>query len=138
MKEQTNGQAIGVLGFCYGTWLFSKASATGDVDFACAVGCHPATILESAAFSGSELDLLNNLKQPTLFLWAVNDSEIFKEGGEGKAALEKSGGGVEEYNDMIHGWVSRGDVADPAVKAGVEKAMNSIIQFFGEKMPPVE
>jgi dienelactone hydrolase len=138
VTEKTGKQAMGVLGFCYGTWLLSKTSSEGDIDFACAVGCHPATVLEQAAFGGSEIDMLNDLKQPTLFLWAGNDSEIFKEGGCGRAALEKSGGGVEEYNDMVHGWVSRGDVSDPSVKTGVEMAINSIIKFFGEKMPVVE
>ena len=106
LSEQTNGQAIGVLGFCYGTWLFSKTSSCGDVDFACAVGCHPATILEGAAFGRNEQEMLDKLKQPTLFLWAGNDSDIYKEGGAGRVALEKSGGKVEEYNDMVHGWVS--------------------------------
>merc|ERR1712124_77364 len=36
----------GVLGFCFGSWLLSKVSAEGDVDFDCAVGCHPTTVLE--------------------------------------------------------------------------------------------
>lgn len=135
LKEKTGDQAMGVVGFCFGTWLLSKASSTGDADFACAVGCHPATGLESGVFGGSEVDMLNSLKQPTLFLWAGNDSNIFLEDGEGKAALEKSGGGVIEFNDMVHGWVSRGDVADENVKAGFEKAVDNIVSFFEEKMP---
>lgn len=138
LQEKTGGQAIGVLGFCFGTWLLSKASSTGDVDFACAVGCHPATALESGVFGGSEVDMLNGLKQPTLFLWAGNDSEIFTKDGEGKAALEKSGGGVVEFEDMLHGWVSRGDVGDAVVKADVEKAVDNICSFFEANMPKIE
>jgi dienelactone hydrolase len=135
LKEKSNGQAIGVLGFCYGTWLLSKASATGDVDFSCAVGCHPATILEQAVYGGNEVELMNNLKQPTKFLWAGNDSEQYIKDGACKKALEKTGGGVVEYADMLHGWVSRGDVSDEKVKMGVEKAINDIMDFFEEKMP---
>jgi len=135
LKEETGGQSMGVLGFCYGTWLLSKASSTGDVDFACAVGCHPATVLEEAVFGNSEEEMMNGLKQPTKFLWAGNDSEAYLKDGACKAALEKSGGGVVEYGDMLHGWVSRGDIADEKVKEGVEKAMNDIMGFFADNMP---
>ena len=134
LKEQTSGQSVGVLGFCYGTWLLSKSSFMGDVDFACAVGCHPATALEGV-LGGDEIAMMQGLKQPTLFLSAGNDSDIYKEGGAGKAALEKSGGGVEEFNNMVHGWVSRGDVKDQGVQAGVTRAIHSIVKFFAGKMP---
>lgn len=134
LKEKTSEQAIGVLGFCFGTWLLSKTSSIGDVDFACAVGCHPATALEGL-FGGDEIAMMQSLKQPTKFLWAGNDSEIYTKDGTGKTALEKSGGGVVEFPEMLHGWVSRGDVSDERVKRDVEKAINEITSFFDEKMP---
>jgi dienelactone hydrolase len=137
LTEKTGGQAIGVVGFCFGTWLLSKSSSVGDVDFSCAVGCHPATMLEKAIFGGDEDEMLNNLKQPTKFLWAGNDSDIYQAGGAGKAFLEKSGGGVEEYPDMLHGWVSRGDVADEKVLRDVKKALDTMLGFFAENMPKV-
>jgi dienelactone hydrolase len=134
-EKNTTNAPLGVLGFCYGTWLLSKASSTGDVDFDCAVGCHPATVLEKAVFGGDEDQMLNDLKQPTLFLWAGNDSDIYtKDDGSGKVALKKTGGDVEEFSDQLHGWVSRGDVADDTVKAGVEKALKSITDFFSKNM----
>ena len=135
LSEKTGGQPIGVLGFCFGTWLLSKASSTGDVDFCCAVGCHPATALEKAVYGGNEVDMMNALKQPTLFLWAGNDSEEYVKDGACKAALEKSGGGVVEYRDMLHGWVSRGDTSDEKIKAAVEKAITDLMGFFDHKMP---
>jgi dienelactone hydrolase len=138
LREKTNGGSIGVLGFCYGAWLLSKASSTGDVEFQCAVGCHPATVLEEAVFGNDQLAMLQSLCQPTMFLCAGNDSPIFVNDGAGKAALESTGGGVVEYGDMLHGWVSRGDVSDPKVKIGVEKAINDIIGFFANNMPKVE
>lgn len=135
LNEKTGSQPIGVLGFCFGTWLLSKASSTGDVKFACAVGCHPATVLEKAVFGGDEEAMMNELKQPTLFLWAGNDSTDYTGDGPLKKALEKSGGGVTEYTEMLHGWVSRGDVSDPAVKRDFEKSLNEITSFFADKMP---
>lgn len=134
LKEKDEAGKLGVLGFCYGTWLLSKVSSTGDVDFDCAVGCHPATVIENAVFGRDEAAMLNDLKQPTAFLKAGNDSDIYTKEGTGKASIEKSGGRMYEFPDMLHGWVSRGDVADEAVKAGVTTAMKNITDFFAEHM----
>jgi len=134
LKEKEPEKPLGVLGFCYGSWLLSKVSSTGDVDFDCAVGCHPTTILENAVFGRDENAMMDALKQPTSFLWAGNDSDSYTGEGACKKAIEKTGGKVHEFPDMLHGWVSRGDVADPAVKAGVETAMTSICEFFAANM----
>ena len=128
LKSKAPDVPVMVLGFCFGTWLLSKASA--DFDFVAAVGCHPATVLESAVHNGDELAMLKALRQPTLFLWAGNDSKTFVGDGEGKKALEASGGGVDLYPDMLHGWVSRGDVGDAAVKRDFKRAMEMITGFL--------
>mmetsp|Transcript_20326 Transcript_20326/g.42352 ORF Transcript_20326/g.42352 Transcript_20326/m.42352 type:complete len:133 (+) Transcript_20326:305-703(+) len=57
---------LGVIGYCFGSWLLSKASSTGDVDFDCAIGCHPATVLETAVFGGDEETTMDGLRQPSL------------------------------------------------------------------------
>jgi dienelactone hydrolase len=137
--KKTNGQPLGVVGICYGSWLLAKASAMGDIDFCCAIGYHPSTRLE-AFFGGDETAMLKDgIKMPTKFLTAGNDSDIYNnKDGMGKAALEKSGGGVVEFPDMLHGWVSRGDVADEKAKRDVQRAMDLTIEFFAVKMPKVE
>jgi dienelactone hydrolase len=124
------GGKVGVLGFCFGTWATCKASAEGDIDIDCAVGCHPTTLLESAVFGRDEDAMMASLKQPTTMLWAGNDSDSYTGEGANKIAIEKSGGKVHEFTDMLHGWVSRGDVADAAVKAGVESAVTIIKETF--------
>uniref|UniRef100_A0A7S4AXH4 Dienelactone hydrolase domain-containing protein n=1 Tax=Pseudo-nitzschia australis TaxID=44445 RepID=A0A7S4AXH4_9STRA len=134
LEEKSPKEPLGVLGFCFGQWLQCKASSTGDVNFACAVGCHPTSVLENAVFGRDEVAMMNGLKQPTLALWAKNDAETYTGEGSCKKAIEKSGGKVEEFPDMLHGWVSRGCVADPAVKAGVESAVDMIKAFFDEHM----
>ena len=130
LKAKAPSQKLGALGFCFGTWLSCKTSSTGDVDFDVAVGCHPTTILEKAVFGGDEEAMMDSLKQPTVMLWAGNDSPDYTGDGANKIAIEKSGGKVVEYNDMLHGWVSRGDVADESVKAGVESALGHIKEAF--------
>ena len=126
-------KSLGAIGFCFGTWVTSKANAMGDVDFTCSVGYHPSTRLEGF-HGGDEIQLLNSLKMPTLFMWAGNDSEVFLENKPGRDALEKTGGGVLEFSDMLHGWVSRGDVANDLVKRDVEKALNSTFEFLEKHM----
>lgn len=150
LKETTGGnQPLGVLGFCFGTWALSKTSAMGDVDFACGVGCHPATALEGL-YGGDEVAMMNSVKMPIKFLWAgkyysavcitftAPESEktmhltivrsrnqatirTFTRKGGGQGGLGKAGGSVEEYTEMLHGWVSRGDMADEKVKRDVER-----------------
>lgn len=128
--KKSGATKVGVLGFCYGTWAFSKASSEGDIDVDCAVGCHPTTVLEQAVFERDETAMMAALKQPTTILWAGNDSEAYTGEGSNKKAIEATGGTVHEFTDMLHGWVSRGDVAEPAVKAGVESALTIIKDTF--------
>lgn len=118
-------------GFCFGTWALSKASSTGDCNFDGLVAFHPATVLENAVFGRDEGEMMNGLKQPSLFMWAGNDHESYTGDGTNKTAVEASGGKVIEFADQLHGWVSRGDVADAEVKAGVEKALTDMKEFYG-------
>jgi len=135
-KTRTNEkqQPLGCLGFCFGNWLMSKAQSVGDISFTCGVGCHPSTVLENMA-GGSELEMLRSIQVPWLFLAAKNDAETFKnKDGAGRAALEATGGGVIDFDDMVHGWVSRGDASKKHVARDVEKAMSDILDFFEKKM----
>jgi len=134
LKETEPDQKIGVMGFCYGTWLMCKASSTGDISFDCGVGCHPTTILEKAVFGRDEEAMMDALKQPTTILWAGNDVDTYTGEGSNKKAIEKTGGKVHEFPDMQHGWVSRGCISDAAVKAGVETAMTNIKEFLETHM----
>ena len=134
--KQLDNLPVGALGFCFGTWLMTKTVVAGSFPFQAMVGCHPATIIESAIHGGDEAELLEAAqpKAPILFLCAGNDSDVFHENKPGRQALEKSGGGVIEYPDMVHGWVSRGDTSDEKVKKNMEKAMSEAVEFFKNKL----
>lgn len=132
LQKKHPGLPIAVVGFCYGVWLLSKSSQ--DNTFCCGVGCHPATILETAVFGRDEVAMLQALPMPTKFLWAGNDSDIFIKDGAGKKALEATGGGVEEFPDMLHGWVSRGDMSDEKVKRDVDRALQTMTSFLEQHL----
>ncbi len=53
---------------------------------------------------------------PVLLMPAGNDGETLKPGGECAAAVEARGGASVVYPDMSHGFASRGDVKDAAVR----------------------
>lgn len=129
LKEANPEGKVHGIGFCFGTWAIGKACSTG-VAFDSAVWCHPTSILEKAVFGGDEAALLGSIKVPTLVCWAGNDDAAYTKDGANQKAIEATGGRVEEFADQLHGWVSRGDVSDPTVKAGVEKALNDTKAFL--------
>jgi dienelactone hydrolase len=89
LKEKEPDKKLGVMGFCFGTWLMCKASATGDIDFDCAIGCHPTTILEKAVFGRDEEAMMDALKQPTTILWAGNDMDTYTGEGSNKTRIPR-------------------------------------------------
>lgn len=126
---------IAAVGFCYGAWLFSKASSSAtksapSVLFSCAVGCHPSTQNETLQ-GGDEVAMIQGLQCPTLFICASNDSAIYREtDGVGRQALEATGGGVEVFPEMVHGWIARGDVSQTNVLKDMERAVESATKFL--------
>jgi len=135
LKEKApEGAKVFSAGFCFGTWALIKASSTGDLALDAILGAHPTTQLENAVFGRDEDAMMKSLKKPTTMLWAGNDPETWIGNGANKVAVEATGGKVVEFSDMLHGWVSRGDVSDPAVKAGVEKALTIMKEFYNSNL----
>lgn len=128
--------AIGVVGLCFGGYAGWLASKTGLVQ-AC-VGVHSATKLFN--FHGtSEWDQVPLLKCPQMLLQAGNDPANTKPGGEVSAALARQAGWgaeceFEEYADMLHGWLPRGDLDDPKVRRGCAAAMRRLLAFLDKHL----
>jgi hypothetical protein len=62
---------------------------------------------------------MSKVKKPLLFLPAGNDPDSFRPGGEVFDALKASSPEsecIDEFKEMQHGWVPRGDVSNPAVE----------------------
>lgn len=130
--EEKGAKRIGVVGFCWGVWAMCKAYSCG-VSFACGVGAHPSTRLEGM-FGGDEQAMMEKVAMPLLLLPAGGDPDNLKEGGPIAEAVKKQGGLSVTFPEMAHGWVSRGDLADEAVKRDVEAAMKLAIDFLKEKL----
>mmetsp|Transcript_64845 Transcript_64845/g.210187 ORF Transcript_64845/g.210187 Transcript_64845/m.210187 type:complete len:284 (-) Transcript_64845:119-970(-) len=127
--ETQGASSVGALGFCWGAWAFCKASAAG-LPFKAGAGAHPSIGLEAAAFGGDEAALARGVAMPVLLLPAGNDGPAVKPGGQVAALLAAAGGSSHEYPGMAHGWVTRGDLRDAAVKRDAEDAMRRILAHF--------
>lgn len=134
LKEKAPDAKVFSAGFCFGTWALCKANSTGDVAMDGIVAFHPTTILENAVFGRDEDAMMKELKCKTIFLWAGNDHPSYTGDGSNKTAVEATGGQVYEFPEQLHGWVSRGDVAVPEVKAGVEKALTIMKDFYASNL----
>lgn len=123
---------IGAVGFCWGVWGFCKAASLG-VPFTCGIGPHPSTRIEGM-MGADEQAMIDKVSMPVLILPAGNDPDNLKEGGAVAASLAAKGGKSVTFPEMTHGWVSRGDLADEAVKRDVELAMKAMVDFAKEKL----
>ena len=123
--------SIGVIGFCWGAWALTKASAIGISDLKCGVGIHPSIKIESWIFEGEEETLVNDVTMPILLLPAGNDVDNVKSHGSIVSILKKKGGSCKEFPEMIHGWVTRGNYEDLSVRRDAYQALNDALEFFG-------
>ena len=133
MTEKCGGQLpkTSAIGFCWGAWAWARGGAAG-LPFTCCISPHPSIKLEEFAFKLSQEELCRQLKFPTLLMPAANDPGNVKTGGALIEILLASGGEVVAFEEMTHGWMSRGDIWDEKVKRDVEKCMQLIVDFLGK------
>jgi dienelactone hydrolase len=134
LLRRKGSKRIGALGFCWGGWVVAHLSAAGKI--AAGASAHPSTCCAEILYGESELGLVSSVTTPMLLMPAGNDPENLKEGGAVVAAIRKAGQHCETrvFKDMKHGWVPRGDAADPAVARDVEAALRRAAEFFHEKL----
>lgn len=127
--EAKGATSVGAIGFCWGVWALAKASSEG-FDLKCGVGPHPSTKLEGMVFGGDEKAMLEAAKMPILLMPASNDAAALKPGGELCTVVEANGGESVSYDDMTHGWASRGDLSKPEVARDAKDCYKRSIAFF--------
>lgn len=121
--------SVGAIGFCWGVWALAKASSEG-FDLKCGVGPHPSTKLEGLVFDGDEKAMLQAAKMPILMMPASNDPAPLKPGGELAAVVEANGGSSVPFEEMSHGWASRGDLSKPAVARDAKDCYERALAHF--------
>ncbi len=104
-------------------------------DVVCGASPHPSLAVEGWAHKGANDALAGRVTKPLMLLPAGNDSDDYRPGGaiwEALTAGSPDSQLVDEFQEMIHGWTTRGDLADPAVDRDVKKAINHIVGFFNK------
>jgi len=131
---ESNGakdKKLGLLGFCWGGWAVVEASTSGK--FSCLVGAHPSIDVNKLQSEGPRTeDLLRMSKCPALFLPAGNDPSSVKQNGSYFKILQEVNPGSKcvVYSNMSHGYLNRGDLRKPEIKAVYESAMNEIKDYY--------
>jgi len=123
---------IGVLGFCFGSWVMMKLAATGLIKAGAA--SHPSHPKIGPMVGDDLKALAENVKCPVQMFAAGADDPIAKPGGQDEAIIKAKFPSSEyrEFKDMRHGWMGRGDWEknEAELQQGREDALRSHINFF--------
>ena len=77
-----------------------------------------------------EEELAARVTMPVLLLSAGDDPANVQEHGAATPALASRGGRTISFPEMKHGWVTRGDLSVPRVKADTERALAETVAFL--------
>jgi dienelactone hydrolase len=123
---------IAMIGFCWGGWcLFKSVAEFSDITAGAII--HPAVHLEMYAYEGDIGALSAKVTIPMLVLPAGNDPDIYREGGAVTAALQANNSKStwnDDFKDMQHGFVPRGDISDAIVESKVKLALQQVYDFI--------
>ena len=134
-----NISTFGCVGFCFGGWCVAQSLSLPNTPFSCGVGIHPSFNV-SKMYGGTEEQVAADVgSSPILLLPAGNDSASVKPGGGSAGILAKARGVAEEcvsrpFEDMVHGWMTRGDEKDPVVARDQRRTMELCAAFLEENM----
>merc|ERR550525_735785 len=96
------------------------------------VSIHPSHSVLIPNLGEDEADILGQVEAPQLILPTMTDSDNVKPGGLAETVLAEKGVEVSivPFLTMNHGFLTRGDMADPDVAAEVSRAMNVTVDFI--------
>eukprot|EP01004_Peranema_trichophorum_P007564 NODE_6340_length_897_cov_26.742894_g5748_i0.p1 GENE.NODE_6340_length_897_cov_26.742894_g5748_i0~~NODE_6340_length_897_cov_26.742894_g5748_i0.p1 ORF type:complete len:250 (+),score=43.90 NODE_6340_length_897_cov_26.742894_g5748_i0:58-807(+) len=125
---------IGMIGFCWGCWAIFNESARGS-PFHGGVNCHPSLRIEEIQQRSVDA-LAEKVTNPQLLFPCADDPENVGEGGSVISILKGKTFGelcsVHRFTENNHGFVSQGDVSNPAVSRDVEIVMKQASEFFAK------
>jgi len=126
--EKEGATSFGCIGFCWGAWAVWHVAASDKIR--CGVSIHPS--LQVTRVHGEDLkQLTEQIKSPQLIIPCGNDSANVKKDGEVVQWLQKKNlVQVEEFLNMKHGFVTRGDLRDDGTCREVQRALDLSMSFF--------
>ncbi|KAF1317576.1 putative endo-1,3-1,4-beta glucanase, partial [Globisporangium splendens] len=141
LKTVANVEHIAGYGYCFGAWVGARLSVLDEPVLRGHVSFHPSWIRENSINGDGAVErLTERIKVPQLLLSASNDPDFIKANGSvhkilsGNPAIAALSD-VVDFPDVNHGWVNRGDLEKPEVKAAVAKAWHVAVKFFQTVCP---
>jgi dienelactone hydrolase len=124
---------VGTMGFCWGAWAIGKSSQAG-IPWRAAVAMHPSFKVERVAFDGDDVQVMKQIACPLLMLAAGNDLDYTKPGSPEEQDILERGGKCVLFPDMVHGWMTRGDMKDANIDRDVKIALQETLGFLRSKL----
>ncbi|KAG9411327.1 hypothetical protein AC1031_016965 [Aphanomyces cochlioides] len=127
---------VGAMGYCFGSWVVAKYSATAGNVLSAGISFHPSWNVEEFIYGeGSGAKIAEHITVPQLILTAGNDSEWLKPGQEVDQILASRGipAKLLEFPSAQHGWVIRGDLSDHVIAEAYRRAWDEEALPFLQK-----
>jgi dienelactone hydrolase len=132
---------FGAMGFCWGGWAIAKTCQASSLSSATAavvpswkvvVSPHPSFKIEPWVFGGDDVQLMQSMTCPVLLMPAGNDPPYTQpDSAEFQAMPNKKSSKSIHFQDMSHGWTTRGDLTDdPKLKRDVDAALQASLDFI--------
>ncbi|KAF4316857.1 hypothetical protein BBO99_00006304 [Phytophthora kernoviae] len=141
LQQEAGVTSISSYGYCWGAYIGAKQSALSTPVIKGHVSFHPSWMAEMLVNGeGAVEKMIESISVPQLLCSAGNDPPLVREGGVAEKILKAKPDIAEQtsivdFPNMIHGWVCRGDIEDPATKESVEKAWSHAIGFIQSVNP---
>jgi len=129
--------SIGLIGTCWGSYPVVFLSRFNNIK--CGISMHPSHPGLIALSGQDESEVLSKIVAPQLFM-----SEGISFLPTGLPPSLYAGGladqilgdkiTIEKFDDMMHGWTVGGDLSNPNVAKGVEKAKKLALEFFAKHL----
>ena len=129
--------SIGLIGTCWGSYPVVFLSRFNNIK--CGISMHPSHPGLIELLDQHESEVLSQIVAPQLFM-----SEGISFLPTGLPPSLYAGGladqilgdkiTIEKFDDMMHGWTVGGDLSNPNVAKGVEKAKKLALEFFAKHL----
>jgi len=129
--ETKGAETYGAIGTCWGTYPTIRLSTLPE--FKAGVSMHPSHSPVMNILGENEEEIYKQIKAPQLFMPSGSDSANVKLGGLAEKVLGDKLT-IVEFNDMQHGWTSRGNMTDPKIDRDVHKAIKLAVDFFNQHL----
>lgn len=137
LKSGVGVEQLVSYGYCWGAWVGARLSAREQPVIQGHVSFHPSWHHENTLHGDGEAEkLAERVGVPQLLLSASNDADFVRANGSVHKILANRPVTVSAHSDVVdfpdvnHGWVIRGDLEQPEVKAAVAKAWHAAVKFF--------